>query len=92
MCERRSCRLTGGYRFEILEEGDIADYGHIRQAELIEGCVGIPFANEHVGEGLQRTRRNIGRLWRLDHLRDELELLLSRASSLSDLSKNGDFL
>ena len=47
--------------------------------ELLEGCEGIPFENEHVGQGLNRTRRNIGRLWRLNHLREELEVILTLA-------------
>jgi len=73
------CQLTGSYRFEIYDVDDVCDYGHTLPVELLKGCEGIPFANEHVGEGLRRTRRNIGRLWRLNHLREELELILTLA-------------
>lgn len=84
------CRLDDGYDFQIYEPEGICDYGHFRPASLLRGCEGIPYSNEYVGEGLRRTLTNRGRLWRIDHLAQEVQRILSAADRGVDFpAQNG---
>lgn len=60
-----------GYRFEIHAE----DYGHIFPAELVGR---FSRGNEHVSGDLVSTLRNPRRFWNIDHLCDDVEILLGK--------------
>ncbi len=75
------CRLrSGSYDFHpISMDGEDKDCDHIRPAELIRGCEGIPNDNPAVKPGIHRTLRCRSRLWRIDHLEKEVRALCKAA-------------
>jgi hypothetical protein len=67
-------RVTGGYRFEL--EPVIADYGHYLPVEIIAGPADR--RDPRVGPALQGALRNRSRLWRIDSVGGDVELLVVR--------------
>jgi hypothetical protein len=79
------CRIkAGSYQYAPIPMTEIRnseDCGHIRQAELIHGCEGIPNDNPLVDPKIRRTLRCQTRLWRIDHLEKEVQLLCDAAGA-----------
>jgi hypothetical protein len=76
-----AARVTGGYRFEISEQGNAwdgrPDYGHIRDVRLLTDERGIDPEREGVSEALRRAMRNRQRMWSIDEHGNEVDRLMS---------------
>lgn len=75
-------RVSGTYRFEISSMPNAvdgaADYGHIRDVELLTGEFGIDSHNGRVGDDLRSSLRNRQRMWSLDAHGEEIVRLLAQ--------------
>lgn len=64
-------RLSLPYKYDL--DNDMGDYGHTLDVELISTTRPVNFHEEAVAAGLRSTMRNMGRLWNINHLGDEVE-------------------
>jgi hypothetical protein len=73
-------RVTGGYRYQISSQGNAvdgtADYGHIRDVNLLTDARGINPKRDGASDRLRRSMRSIQRMWTLDPHGEEIERLL----------------
>lgn len=90
-------RVVGPYSYQIPSEQ--RDYGHILPVELVSGKTPVSFLATPVAAGLRQTMRNLSRLWNIDHLGAEVDVIvnalgLARGKALagSKLDRLGDML
>lgn len=73
-------KVTGPYRFEIAQDVNGGDFGHIREVTLITEN-GVSKTSPFVDSSLRKTMRNASRCWSVQHCKDAIDKIIANANS-----------